>query len=124
MIKTVDSEMNKLYGDGKVTPETVLEVLMDFHDRRKNRGGKTETFVLYNGTKYDAKHVLYLAYIKANKIDIEEIERAAEQSSEGKRLFKAFKEQFTGGEPVAQILTCLGFSVECKGKCYNSAVKD
>jgi cell division septum initiation protein DivIVA len=110
--------MNKLYDNGKVTHETVLEVLMDFRDRRKNRAAKTETFVIFNGAKYDAKHVLYLAYIKANGVDIEELERAAEQSSEGKQKLKAFKEQFTGGEPTAQILTFLGFEVEYKGKCY------
>ena len=124
MIKTEYSEMNKLYGDDKVTYETVLEVLSDFHDRRKSRGGKTETFVMFNGTKYDAKHVLYLAYISANNIAIKEMERAAEQSSEGKQNLAAFKEQFTGGEPTAQILTHIGFEVEYKGKCFNGAIKD
>jgi hypothetical protein len=118
MIKTVDSVMNKLYGDNKVTHETVLEVLGDFHDRRTNKSAKTETFVIFNGTKYDAKHVLYLAYIRANNIDIEKMERAAEQSSEGKVKFKAFKELFSGGEPTAQILTYLGFDVKYKGESY------
>jgi hypothetical protein len=118
MIRTVNSRMNKLYENGKVTHETVLEVLGDFHDRRKNRGAITETFVMFNGTKYDAKHVLYLAYIRANNIDIDKIEREAERSSEGKVKFKAFKELFSGGEPTAQILTHLGFDVEYKGKIY------
>jgi hypothetical protein len=118
MIKTEYSEMNKLYGDDKVTHETVLEVLRDFRDRRKNRGGKTEFFVIFNGTKYDAKHVLYLSYIRANNIDIEKMEREAEQSSEGREKFKAFKELFSGGEPTAQILTYLGFDVEYKGTFF------
>jgi len=118
MIKTVNPRMNKLYCDDKVKRETVLDVLRNFHDRRKNRGAITETFVIFNGTKYDAKHVLYLAYIRANNIDIEKMEREAEQSSEGKVQFKAFKELFSGGEPTAQILTHLGFDVEYKGKIY------
>jgi hypothetical protein len=118
MIKTVNPRMNKLYGDDKVTRETVLEVLTDFHDRRKNKNAKTETFVVFNGTKYDAKHLLYLAYIRSQNIDIEKIEREAEQSSEGLEKFNAFKEQFSGGEPTAQILTFLGFEVEYKGKCF------
>ena len=118
MIRTSDSRMNKLFENNKVTRETVLEILTNFQDRRKNKSAKTETFVTFNGTKYDAKHVLYLAYIRANNIPIEKMEREAEQGTEEKEKLKAFKENFTGGVPTAQILAHLGFDVEYKGKPF------
>ena len=85
--------MNKLWNN--LTPEHVLKAIELFESEKKDYPKPRNTFLIFNGKKYPAKHIRGLAYQIANNTVIS-------------------IKKYSGGQETINFFKHLGFSVEYK----------
>ena len=85
--------MNKLWN--KITENDVIKAIELFERKNEDYPEPRNTFLVYNGKKYPAKHIRGLAYFVANKVEIS-------------------KNEYSGGMETVNFFKKLGFTVQYK----------
>ncbi len=80
-----------------VTVKHVHNAIALFDSEEEEYPPAKNTFLIYNGREYPAKHIRWIAYRLAHKKEIS-------------------KEEFSGGKETADFFIKLGFTVKYRGK--------
>ena len=87
----------------KITVQDVEKAIQLFDNDTEHHPQARNTFLVFNGKKYPAKHIRAIAYRVAFGLEI-------------------LKSEFSGGEETARFFTNLGFTIEYTGEVIHPII--